>query len=308
MEPRALLRLFVLYVLVAQTIAGAQPVPAVTVDPTSISVTTPSGQNWGWEFTVGDQAIKVTHLGLFDYNPVLDPLVASPIVTLWCETDGLFQHSAAISSQDELNDGYRFQEIDPVLLDPNETYIVSVFLASADPLEEMMWFASAYSVDSALTDANTACYNYVDSSSIPLAGKTDGYQYFNANFMFEIASTVVTVEIDIKPGSSPNTINLGSNGVIPVAILSSADFNALDVDTTTVQLQGKAGVRVKGNGAPLAVERDVNGDGHIDLELKIEVENLEPGDIQDGIGELTGTTTGGQDFIGTDAVTIVPPE
>ena len=41
---------------------------------------------------------------------------------------------------------------------------------------------------------------------------------------------------------------------------------------------------------------------------KIEVENLEPGDIQDGLAELTGTTTGGQAFVGTDDVTIVPPE
>lgn len=124
-----------------------------------------------------------------------------------------------------------------------------------------------------------------------------------------IIETVKQVDIDIKPGSTPNTINLGSNGVIPVAILSSAEFDApLLVDTTTVQLQGKAGVRVKGNGDPLATERDVNGDGYIDLELKIEVENLEPGDIQDGIAEITGQTIDGQEFAGTDQVTIVPPE
>jgi hypothetical protein len=94
--------------------------------------------------------------------------------------------------------------------------------------------------------------------------------------------------------------------VIPVAILSSADFDALTVDPATVQLQGKAGVRVKGKGDPLAIERDVNGDGYVDLELKIEVENLEPGDIQNGIAEITGSTTEGQDFVGTDSVTIVP--
>ncbi len=42
------------------------------------------------------------------------------------------------------------------------------------------------------------------------------------------------VEIDIKPGSYPNSINLGNNGVIPVAILSSWEF-----DATTAQ-QSKA--------------------------------------------------------------------
>lgn len=117
---------------------------------------------------------------------------------------------------------------------------------------------------------------------------------------------VIDVDIDIKPGSTPNTINLGSNGVIPVAILSSEGFDARDVDPETVQLEGKAGVRVKGNGDPQAIERDVNGDGVVDLEVKIEVENLEPGDIQDGEAEVTGSTMDGQDFVGTDLVTIVP--
>lgn len=30
------------------------------------------------------------------------------------------------------------------------------------------------------------------------------------------------VDIDIKPGSDPNSINLGSNGIVPVTIFGSA--------------------------------------------------------------------------------------
>jgi hypothetical protein len=119
---------------------------------------------------------------------------------------------------------------------------------------------------------------------------------------------VISVNIDIKPGSSPNTVSLGANGVIPVAILSSVDFDALTVDVATVQLEGKAGVRVKGNGAALTEQRDVNGDGLVDLVVKIETENLEPGDLQDGQADVTGQTTGGLSFIGTDLVIIVPPQ
>lgn len=121
---------------------------------------------------------------------------------------------------------------------------------------------------------------------------------------------VTEITVDIKPSSTPNTINLGSNGVIPVAILSSDAFDALTVNPGTVQLAGKAGVRMKGNGAYLTTERDVNGDGLVDLELKIEVENLQPGDIQTGPVEVTGQTYGEdpQGFIGTDFVTVVPPE
>lgn len=116
------------------------------------------------------------------------------------------------------------------------------------------------------------------------------------------------VGVDVKPGSSPNTINLGANGVIPVAILSSPDFDALTVDPATVQLEGKAGVRAKGNGTYLTEQRDVNGDGRIDLIVKIETQNLDPSTIQDGLAEVTGqtTTTPPIFFKGVDEVTIVP--
>ena len=50
--------------------------------------------------------------------------------------------------------------------------------------------------------------------------------------------TGVDIQIDIKPDDATNAINLGSNGNIPVAILSSASFDAQDVDPITVTLAG----------------------------------------------------------------------
>lgn len=44
-----------------------------------------------------------------------------------------------------------------------------------------------------------------------------------------IGPSTITVDIDIKPGSDPNSINLKSKGVIPVAILTTDDFDAADV-------------------------------------------------------------------------------
>ena len=46
------------------------------------------------------------------------------------------------------------------------------------------------------------------------------------------------VDIDIKPGSDPNCFNSDGNGVIPVAILSSAFFDATSVDPESVLLDG----------------------------------------------------------------------
>jgi len=53
------------------------------------------------------------------------------------------------------------------------------------------------------------------------------------------------VSIDIKPGSDVNSINLGSNGTIPVAIFSTVDFDATTVDPLTVML-ADASVKVEG--------------------------------------------------------------
>jgi len=113
------------------------------------------------------------------------------------------------------------------------------------------------------------------------------------------------VGIDIKPGSDDNTINLGSFGVIPVAILSSPDFDATTVDPETVTLAG-AEVAIRGNGNKYLVnQEDVNGDGLIDLVCKIETENLEPAIFQNGGAFLTGIANG-VGIEGFDLITIVP--
>ena len=60
------------------------------------------------------------------------------------------------------------------------------------------------------------------------------------------------IAIDIKPGSDPNAVNLGSDGVIAVAILTtsmvagnSVDFDVTAVDQSTLTLAGVS-ARVKG--------------------------------------------------------------
>ena len=116
------------------------------------------------------------------------------------------------------------------------------------------------------------------------------------------------VIIDIKPGSDPNSINLGANGVVPVAILSSTEFDATQVDPETVTLAG-AGVAVIGKGNKfLASVEDVNGDGLNDLVLKVETENFNPTQFQAGFANLTGITFGGEAIEGSDTIVIVPLE
>ena len=117
---------------------------------------------------------------------------------------------------------------------------------------------------------------------------------------------VIEVDIDIKPGSDPNSINLSSAGVIPVAILSSATFDATTVDPATVSLAG-AEIKVAGkSGKYLSHEEDVNDDGLLDLVCQVLITEdwaIEPGET---IAELIAETYDGQSIRGEDAISIVP--
>lgn len=58
-----------------------------------------------------------------------------------------------------------------------------------------------------------------------------------------IATTVsylekLAIAIDIKPGETPNCINNNGQGVIPVAIWGSASFDASQIDSSTIELEG----------------------------------------------------------------------
>jgi N-acetylneuraminic acid mutarotase len=178
--------------------------------------------------------------------------------------------------------------------------------------------------------------------NLPAAGVVDdtlyvvgGQGYNNANppqrtcfAVNEALTPFLMVSIDIKPGDATNTINLRSNGVVPVAILGSATFDPMTVDPTTVTLAA-AHVTIRGRGLPAAAGvpmtgvSDVNGDGYPDLLLYFRTQDLtalEPahaveatlrrqrGGINPPLQEavLYGTTYSGQRIRGSDTVRIVP--
>lgn len=111
------------------------------------------------------------------------------------------------------------------------------------------------------------------------------------------------VAIDIKPGSTENSINLGSNGVVAVAILSTPAFDARIVDPVTVTL-ANSGVRLKGKGTPMASEEDVNSDGLLDLVVQVETEALEMAS-SDTKATVAGNTLDGVPILGRDTVRVV---
>ena len=137
---------------------------------------------------------------------------------------------------------------------------------------------------------------------------------------------MIKVYLDIKPGSCPNPVNLKSRGVLPVAVLGTADFDAETIDPVTIQLsrEGSEGVvkpPIRSDYEDVATPfegelcgcHDLNADGYPDLTLKFKtqelVENLELGELMGETISLTLTgelreSEGGTPIIGEDCVWI----
>ena len=129
--------------------------------------------------------------------------------------------------------------------------------------------------------------------------------YFDDLCVWEL-STTITVDIDVKPGRSPNPINIGAKGVLPVCVFSSDSFDATQIDPSSCDLAG-APVAVRGNGTeqPLVNPKDVDGDGLLDLLMHFETEELDIHELWDGWAVLTGATVEGDEFIGMDEVVLL---
>lgn len=115
-----------------------------------------------------------------------------------------------------------------------------------------------------------------------------------------VTPTVLPVTIDIMPGTTPNSINLKSKGVTPVAILTDNTFDATTVDPLSVDF-GPNGAKEIHNKGHIG---DADGDGDLDMILHFNTKEsgIKCGDAK---ASLTAKTTSGQDITGTDAILTV---
>ena len=126
--------------------------------------------------------------------------------------------------------------------------------------------------------------------------------------------THLPVSIDITPTKHPNSVNLSNSGLLPVAVMGSATFDATTVNPASVVLGDESGgdtpVAQRNNGSYYATLKDVNGDGYMDMVLHFSVPALVAN------GDLTLATTSlvlrgflgdaCTNFRGSDAVRVVP--
>jgi len=121
--------------------------------------------------------------------------------------------------------------------------------------------------------------------------------------------SAIPTTIDIRPGDSPNPVNLKAKGLLPVALHSTASFDATTADGTTVTL-GDPQLSGTARAVRSAIE-DVNGDGRLDRVFFFEVQSLVANgalNVASTGAVLRGKTLGGLSLVGDDSVKIVPAQ
>ena len=156
----------------------------------------------------------------------------------------------------------------------------------------------------ALAEARRSVGQALEARGYPTSERADEAPQGRGEIL-RASPPITEVDIDIKPGSDPNSINLNSAGVVPVAILSSDTFDATTVDPDTVNLAGARVKMVGKSGKYLAHEEDVNGDGMIDLVCHIYTAEFMI-EVGESVAVLEGDTYDGTPVRGEDSVRIVP--
>jgi hypothetical protein len=158
---------------------------------------------------------------------------------------------------------------------------------------------TSVTADSLLVNVTDSTTSDFSTTTIPANTSVVGIPT-SATVIEQCSGGEVEVLIDIKPGSFPNSINPRSNGVIPVAILTTPSFDATLVDPLSVQFGPAEATEAHGRGH---IE-DVDGDGDLDLVLHFRTQEtgIQCGDTE---ASLTGETFDGYSFTGTDSIRTV---
>jgi hypothetical protein len=129
--------------------------------------------------------------------------------------------------------------------------------------------------------------------------------------MGHASATSVDFQLDIKPGSDPNSINPNSKGVIPFAFLSDMYNDATTIDGNSLMFcPVSVDFAVACYGVPVHkyFNYDVDGDGDLDLLGYIKTQDAGIDCWTIG-GQITGNTLpeyGGYPVYGMDTINPVP--
>lgn len=199
--------------------------------------------------------------------------------------------------------GLKIFNVDTHTCEP-QTFLARAF-SGADPQGEFIRDRGLFVYfDSAKTyTVPPARINFLNPLDYSLSYIIPGFEFCGSMVIAEY-SDILDVVIDIKPGSFPNSINLGSNGNVPVAIMSTVSFDARTIDPASVVLAG-ASVLLRGKGNYQYILEDLNGDGLDDMIVHIDTTALQLS-LGDTEALLEAQTYQGVRIRGSDTIRIVP--
>lgn len=194
--------------------------------------------------------------------------------------------------------------------DPQSTAFASIS-QPADGVYEVV-VSDALAAFSLLVTAVSQDGNRQPFISLDAVVRAEGTASFKVQFASSPgAVSRLVVGIDIKPGSDPNSIDPDDlAATIPVAILTTSNFDALTVNHETVQFGPSGATEIHEMGGPGGVtsltrhEEDVDHDGDTDLlfHFRFGDTGLACGDTK---ATLTGQTFNGTPIEGNDAIRTV---
>ena len=178
--------------------------------------------------------------------------------------------------------------------------------ASFDPDGEIVLYEWDWNNDGVFDEASTSptidhAFDTVFSGMVRLrVADNDGLAAIDTADVVIEELPFVAVDIDVKPGTEVNPIQLKSKGNIPVAIMSTNIFDATSVIPNSVLFgPNKASIVHKH-----AHEEDVDNDGRVDLIMHFRTR--ETGIIcGDTTVSLSGMTFDGQEIRGVDNITVM---
>lgn len=218
-----------------------------------------------------------------------------------------------------------------------------IVLVEGDPVD---WNGDGV-IDAA--DNNGVLANFTGTTALTVGARVGGVvnMYFTADidffgtpgssddlegffcFSVSVGQPAIEAAMDIKPGSCPNPFNPKSRGVLPVGLLGAGDFDATQVDISTLQLSRADGVGgsvaphegppgphtvFADVGTPFAGElcdcHELEGDGIVDVSMKFKVQDLvDILELGNAIGYvelvLTGNLLDGTPFEARDCIWMI---
>ena len=180
------------------------------------------------------------------------------------------------------------------LRDVNGDIIASLDLTNADalPPSTNSILSGHFKISSAVP------FSQVDfAATLPNNG---GFFFDNLDFERLLPKTLINVNLDVKPGSYPNSVNPKNMGVIPVAILTTPQFDAASLDIQTIAFGPNKTSAVRFAIKQYSLE-DIDADSDLDLVMHFETEKIGISCKDDTLYVL-GKTKNDEPIIGSDSI------